>query len=310
MSEDLIKSVEDLTIGRKRSGMGQLEYILGVLRQGSPIFANVQNKGVLMAGEITDSSTRSEGRLDLRRMDKQERLLKVLVRFTDEFEALALPLNVTIKEYVLFMAVCLKLARKLKDGSQKSLIFAQTLAKLNQMFVSHPVRYTKRAINDPLELLFLVTESTIEASKSLETCYEPDDVTKSQFVTLVEKYCTDSESPFLDLIEDLSGIPKFRLNITIGQEHQKIVGDIFKHCFAKMPYDIRIGAVKKLVIKIASGENDAVVLTHYNALKLMIHDNELNSEISKIASQEISKNKHSRFVGGILAELSALGKNN
>jgi hypothetical protein len=309
LSEDLIKSIEELTQSRKRSGIGQLEYMLSTLKQGSPIFSNVQDKGVLMAGAITDRSTRSEGRLDLRRMDKQERILKVLERFTHEFEALALPLNVTIKEYVLFMIVCLKLARKLKDGPQKSLVFAQTLAKVNQMFVSHPVRYTKRAINNPLELLFLVAEFTIEASKSLESSYILDDITKAQFVTLIERYCTDSESPFLDLIKDLSDVPKFRLNITVGQEHQKIVSDIVRYCFQKIPYSAKIDVVKKLVAKITSGEDDAMVLAHYNTLKLMIHDNELIGEISKIANQEIAKNRYNRFVGGILIELSALGKN-
>ncbi len=309
MSEDLIQSIEELVINRKRSGIGQLEYILSVLKQGSPIFLNVKDKGILMAGEITDSSTRSEGRLDLRRMDKQERILKVLERFTNEFEAFALPLNVAIKEYVLFMVVCFKLARKLKDGAQKSLVFAQILARINQMFVSHPVLYSKRAINDPLELLFLVTEFTIEASKSLESSYPLDDITKSQFVTLVGKYCADSESPFSDLIKDMSGIPKFRLNITVGHEHRKIVEDVLRYCFPKMSSKIRIDAVKKLVAKITSGENDSAVLTHYNTLKLMLSgDDDLTSEISNLANQQIAKNKHNRFVGGILTELYILGK--
>jgi hypothetical protein len=307
LSEDLIKSLEDITSSRKRAGIGQLEYILSVLKQGSPIFLNVKNKGVLMAGEITDSSTRSEGRLDLRRMDKQERILRVLERFTDEFEAFALPLNVTIKEYVLFMVVCFKLARKLKQGQEKSLIFAQTLAKLNHMFVSHPVQYSKRAINYPLELLFLVTEFTIEASKSLESSYELDDITKSQFVILMEKYCTDSEDPLLDLVKDLSDIPKFRLNVIVGQEHQNLVGDILRYCFPKMSTKTRIDTMRKLLGKIVSAENDTSVLTHYNTLKLILGGNDYG-EISKLASQEIAKSRHNRFVGGILDELYIMGK--
>lgn len=308
MSEDLINSIEDLVKSRKRSGIGQLEYILGVLKQGSPIFLNVQNKGILMAGEITDSSTRSEGRLDLHRMDKQERILRVLERFTNEFEALALPLDVTIKEYVLFLVVCLKLARKLKDGQQKSLVFAQTLAKINRMFVIHPVQYSKRAIHDPLELLFLVTEFTIEASKNLEFSYELDDVTKAQFVPLVEKYCADSESPLLDLSKDMSDIPKFRLNIVVGPEHQDLVGGILKYCFTKIPIKIRVDTMKKLLGRIISGENDAAVLTHYNTLKLILSgDDGLAHEMSKLANQEIAKTRYNRFVGGILNELSAMG---
>jgi hypothetical protein len=309
LSEDLIKSVEDLLTSRRRSGIGQLEYILGVLKQASPIFSNVQNKGILIAGEISDSSTRSEGRLELRRMDKQERILKVLERFTSEFEAFALPLNITIKEYVLFMVVCLKLARKLKEGPQKSLVFAQTLAKINHMFVDHPVQYSKRAINDPLELLFLVTEFTIEASKSLEFSYELDDITKSQFVTLMTKYCADSENPLLDLVKDLANIPKFRLNIVVGQEHQNLVGNILQHCFPQIQLKIKIDTLRKLLGKILSGENDATVLIHYNTLKLLLSsDDSLVGEISKLASQEIAKTRHNRFVGGILDELSSFAK--
>jgi hypothetical protein len=309
LSEDLIKSVEEIATSRKRSGIGQLEYIISVLKQGSPIFLNVKNKGILMAGEISDSSTRSEGRLDLHRMDRQERILRVLERFTNEFEALALPLNVTIKEYVLFLVVCLKLARKLKEGQQKSLIIAQTLAKVNKMFVSHPIQHGKRTINDPLELLFLVTELTIEASKSLESSYELDDITKSQFVTLMEKYCTDSDNPLLDLVKDMSDIPKFRLNIIVGPEHQNLVGDILRYCFPKIPLKIRIDTVRKLLGKIASGENDAAVLTHYNTMKLMLSgDDDLVGEMSKLANQEIAKTRHNRFVGGILDELAATGK--
>jgi len=309
LSEDLIKSVEKITTSRGRIGIGQLEYILSVLKQGSPIFLNVQNKGILMAGEISDSSTRSEGRLDLQRIGKQEMILRILERFTNDFEALALPLDVTIKEYVLFLMVCLKLARKLKEGQQKSLIFAQTLANLNRMLVGHPVQYSKRAINAPLDLLFLVIEFTIEASKSLESPYELDNFTKSQFLAIMEKYCTDSEDPLLDLVKDLSDIPKFRLNIVVGPEHRKVAGNILGYCFPKIPAKIKVDTMRKLLGRIVSEENDAIILAHYNTLKLILSaDKDLVGETSKLANQEIAKTRHNRFVGGILDELSAMGK--
>ena len=201
--------------------MGQIQYILNVLEQGSPIFTNVQKKGVLAAGDIS-KNTLSERRLDLRRMDKQEQILKVLEIFINDFETLALPLNVTIKDYVLFLVVCLKLIRKLKVGHQKSLNFAQTLATLNQMFVHYPAQYHKRATKEPLELLFLVTEFTNEATRHLETSYEIDDVTMSQFVTLMTRYCVDFKNPLQEIVKDISEISKFRLKITAGQEHKKL----------------------------------------------------------------------------------------
>ncbi len=175
------------------------------------------------------------------------------------------------------------------------------------MFVSHPVQHSKRAINDPLELLFLVTEFIIEASKSLESSYKLDDITKSQFVTLTEKYCIDSEDPLLDLVKDLVDIPKFRLNVVVGQEHKNLVGDILRYCFPKMLTKIRIDTMRKLLGKIVSGEDDAMVLAHYNTLKLILDSNDFG-EISKLANQEIVKTRHNRFVGGILDELSAMNK--
>ncbi len=130
LSEGLIKSLEEITTSRKRSGIGQLEYILSVLKQGSPIFLNVKDKGILMAGEISDSSTRSEGRLDLRRMDRQERILRVLERFTNEFEALALPLNATIKEYVLFMVRLFQACSQVKRRTSKELDFCSNTCQV------------------------------------------------------------------------------------------------------------------------------------------------------------------------------------
>jgi hypothetical protein len=302
LSEDLIASIKGITASRKRRGMGQIEYILGVLEQGRPIFANVQNKGVFAAGDIS-KNTLAEKKIDLRRMDKQEQILKVLSIFINEFETLALPLNVSIKDYVLFLVVCLKLIRKLKASRQQSLCFAQTLATLNQMFVRYPAQYNKRAIKEPLELLFLVTEFANEASQHLETPYEIDVISMSQFATLITKYCANSENPLLEIMKDISEIPKFRLNIAVGQEHQKIIEKILRQCFSDIPVKIRIETTRKLLNKIVSEVSDTSILAHYNTLKLMMTNDDLIEHVSKLVNAEIVKTKHSRFVNGILEEL-------
>jgi hypothetical protein len=304
LSEYLIESVKALTVNRKKHGIGHLEYVLSVLKQGTPIFSNVQKKGVLAAGMISENMSISEARLDLRRMDKQKQLRKVLEIFVTDFKTLALPLNVTIRDYVLFLMVCLKLIRKMKTGHQRSLIFAQTLADLNQMFVYHPAQYNKRAIKEPLELLFLVTQFVSEANQCLESPYEIDEITMSQFVTLMTKYCITSENPILEIAREISKIPKFRLNIVVGQEHQKIIENILRYCFTKIPPKIRIETTRKLFGRIISEDSDASVLTHYNTLKLLLADDmDIIEQTSKLANAEIIKTRHNRFVNGILGEL-------
>lgn len=295
----MVESVREVTTRRKRRGIGQIEYILSTLEQGSPIFTNVQKKGVLAAGDISNS----ERRLDLRRMDKEEQILKVLERFINEFETLALPLNVTIKEYVLFLVVCLKLTRKLKVGRQRSIHFAETLATLNRMFVRYPALYNKRATKEPLELLFLVTEFAIEATQGLEFPYILDEVIMSQFATLMTKYCVESENPLLEIVKDVSEIPKFRLNIPVSPEHQKIIGKTLQHCFPQIPLPIRTETARKLLGLITSEKNDSVVLVHYDTLKMLL-DKDLIEHVSKLANSEIAKTKHGRFVNGVLEELS------
>lgn len=299
MSEELIESVKEITKSRNRRGIGQIEYIITTLEQASPIFANVQKKGVIAAGEI---SNLSKG-LDLRKMDKQEQIVKVLERFQNEFKILVLPLTVTIKEYVLFLVVCLKLVRRLKDGRQKSLYFAETLAALNSMFVRNPVQYNKRALKEPLELLFLVTEFVNQATRGLESPYVLDEIIMSQFVTLMTKYCTDSKNPLLEIVKDVSEIPKFRLDIPIGREHTKTIENILQYCFPKISLQIRIETVRRLLDLITNGKNDSDVLMHYDALKMLASkQDDLREPISELVNAQI-KNKHNRFVSGILEEL-------
>ena len=300
----MINSVEDLLDSSKK-GRQQINNMLTILKQAKSLFP-VNQKTQLSDDELANRiSAKNKKRSELHRMSKHERLLKIIERLTNEFETKSLPNNVSVKNYLLFLLVVLKLSRKMKVGYERSLTFAHTLSRLNQMFVNYPLYYKKRATRDPLGLLFLITESALEAGRNLKSTYKFEDITFSQFIPLMTKYCMDSDNPLHEIVKALSDMPKFRISAVVGERHQKIIGDILQYCFPKMPLRTRIETVKKLLNKITLEQNDSAVLSHYNTLKLCIEkDNELKTHVSKLAKTEMEKTKYRRFVNGILEELA------
>lgn len=302
MSYDLINSVEGL-LGPRKKGRQQIENILGILKLAESLFT--PNQLSVSNESANPASIGNKKKSDLHRMDKQERILTIIERFTNEFETNSLPNGVSVENYLLFLLVVLKLAKKLKIGYQRSLTFAHTLSRLNQMFVNHPLVYNRRATRDPLSLLFLVTESAQEANRNLKTPYQFEDNIFHQFIPLMTKYCMESDNPLEEIVKTLSEMPKFRVPVMIGEGHKKIIGDILLYCFPTMPLLIRIDTVTKLLSKIILEENDSLVLLHYNALKACIkNDEELKTQIAKVAKTEMEKIRHRRFVNGILEELA------
>lgn len=302
MSEDLIKSVESLLSSSKNSRR-QINDILNILKQGMALFSS--NQKSQSSDEFVKDVTPSEKRSELNRMNKQERILKIIEKFTNEFETKSLPNNVSVKNYLLYLLVVLKMSRKIKAGYQRSLVLANTLSRLNQMFVNYPLKYNRRVTREPLGLLFLITESALEASRNLKFPYKFDDVTFSQFIPLVTKFCMDSDDPLQEIVKILSEMPKFRIPVIVGESHQKIIGSILQYCFPKIPLKTRIETGTRLLNKIIVEQNDSTVLAHYNTLKLCIEkDSDLRIHVSKVAKIEIGKTKYRRFVSGILEELA------
>ncbi len=303
MSEDLIKSVESLLDSSKNSPR-QINNILNILKQGRPLFP--PNQKSQLSDEFAKDVTSNENkRSELHKMNKQERILKIIERFTNEFETKSLPNNVSVKNYLLYLLVLFKLSRKMKVGYQRSLVLANTLSRLNQMFVNYPLNYNRRVTRDPLGLLFLITESALEAGRNLKFPYKFDEITFSQFIPLMTKYCMDSGNPLQEIVKTLSEMPKFRISVIIGEGHQKIIGSILQYCFPMIPLKIRIETGTRLLNKIILEQNDSTVLSHYNTLKLCIEkDSQLRAHVSKIAMTVIDKAKYRRFVNGILEELA------
>lgn len=293
-----MSSVQGL-LGSKSSSR-QSSDILHILELGREIFSSNQK----LTPDLEISKTKEHRKkFDLKRMNKQERILKIIESFTNDFET-NLPNNVTVKNYLLFVLVVFKLAKKLKANHQRSIVLANTLSKLNQMFVKYPLNYTMRMTIEPLSLLFLLAESTIEASRNLESPYKVEQTTFSQFLPLMTRFCIHSEDPLQDITKTISEMPKFRINVMIDEGHKKIFGAVLQYCFPNIPTKIRIETGTRLFKKIISEQNDSIVLAHYNTLKSCIEkDPELKTMLSKLAKTEITKTRYRRFVNGILEEL-------
>ena len=302
MSEDLIISVEGLH-GSPKSHHRQINDILGILKLGKQLFPTRKSQpGSELPKDLMTSENKK--RLELQKMNKQERILKIIENFTNEFETKSLPNNVSVKNYLTFLLVVFKLSKKLKPGHQRSLVLANTLSRLNKMLVNHPLDYNKRTTREPLGLLFLITESAIEASRNLKFPYMIDETTFDQFLPLMTRFCMDSEDPLQEIVKTISEMPKYRITTTISEGHKKIIGGVLQHCFPKIPLKTRIETGTRLFKKITSEQNDSKVLSYYNTLKLFVEkDVELKTLLSKSAKAAITKTKYRRFVNGILEEL-------
>jgi len=172
------------------------------------------------------------------------------------------------------------------------------------MLVNHPLDYNKRTTREPLGLLFLITESAIEASRNLKFPYMIDETTFDQFLPLMTRFCMDSEDPLQEIVKTISEMPKYRITTTISEGHKKIIGGVLQHCFPKIPLKTRIETGTRLFKKITSEQNDSKVLSYYNTLKLFVEkDAEIRTILSKLTKAEITKTKYRRFVNGILEEL-------
>jgi hypothetical protein len=302
MSEDLIRSVEGL-LGSTKSSHSQINDVLSILKLGKQLFPSQKSQP---SSELPKDLMTSENkkRLELQRMNKQERILKIIENFTNEFETKSIPNNVSVKNYLTFLLVVFKLSKKLKPGHQRSLVLANTLSRLNKMLVNHPLDFNKRTTREPLGLLFLITESAIEASRNLKFPYLIDETTFAQFLPLMTRFSTDSDDPLQEIVKTISDMPKFRITTKIGEGHRKIFGSVLQHCFPMIPLKTRIETGTRLLKKITSEQNDSTVLSHYNTLKLFAEkDAEIRTILSKLAKAEITKTKYRRFVNGILEEL-------
>jgi hypothetical protein len=310
MFEDLISLTEDLIKSSKRGGVQRLNYTLNILqKEGRTLFTHEQENLQLPQSEVQEKASRGiKKKTDITQATgEQERILKIIDQFIDEFERNSLSYSVSVKNYLLFLLIVLKILRKLKVGYQRSLYAAHTLSKINQMFSKYPVNYTRRTTKDPLGLLFVVTHLVIEAGRNLKFPYKLDETVSQQFVPLVTKYCMDSENPLQEIMLDVSEMSRFRLPIIIDQNHKDVITKIFGYCISKVPVKIRVYRATKLLENIIPEKSDSAVLAYYDTLKLFFEkDDDVKTHLSKIAKEEMCKTEHRMFVKGIIEEITRL----
>ncbi len=114
MYEDLIRSVEELIKTSKKGGVQRLNYALNILQEeGRPLFPSGQeNLPPVQAevfGKAVDGSKKKT--IIIQATGEQERILKIIDDFIDEFEISSLPNSVSVKNYLLFLLICLKILR-------------------------------------------------------------------------------------------------------------------------------------------------------------------------------------------------------
>ena len=300
MYENLIKYIHDM-LGKDKKNAGLLKYIINNIKQAEPLLDNQAAKSNL----VQSSSKIDKKKTEILKMSRQEKILDITKQFINEFES-SLQGGSSVKNYLVFLLTVFRISKKLKSDHDKGIIFALTLSRLSQMLAKYPLNYSSRAFREPLGFLFLVTEFAVRSARNLRSPYKFEEITLLQFIPLVRKFCLDSENPLQEIVKEMSEMPKFRIDVKIGEEHQNIIKNVLVHCLPKISLKIRLESATRLLNKIIHEINDSDVLLHYNTLRLFFEkDNELRTILSKMAKKELDK-KYRRFVNTILEELSGL----
>jgi len=243
--------------------------------------------------------------INFRNISPEEQVPKILDEFMDDFEKECLEKNNgNAKNYSLFSVTSFKILRTLDGGKKRGLLSAHVLNRLNNMFASHPVKYSKQAIRDPLGLVFVITELAIDIEKNLSIPYEFDQTILDQTMPLMQRYYVHFDNTLDKILEEFFHIPKFKLVIEIGVKHKEIIQKFLDYGIIKLPLETRIKKAKSILEKIMDEKVDSVALGYYETLKLTFSDDVLRPHLSKLA-REIPKTNR-RFANTILDEVSNL----
>lgn len=296
MSESLILSIQ--TLQRSKYGKGNKKKLSAVLHA-------MNRARILFDSDKKNQSTKAIKQISFRNVSTDEQIPKILDEFMDVFEKECLEKNNgNAGNYSLFSVTSFKIIRTLDSGKKRGLLSAHTLNRLNKMFVKHPVKYSKKAIRDPLGLVFVITELAIDIEKNLSIPYEFDQTILDQTIPLMQKYYVQHDDAVGKILEEFSNMPKFKLVIEVGEKHKELIERFLDYAISKLPLETRINKAKSILEKIMTEEVDSVALRYYENLKLTFSDKAFHPFLSKIA-QEIPKT-NKRFANSILEELSSL----
>ncbi len=261
------------------------------------------------ANSIFNSEKQSKSNLDstkqisFRNISPDEQIPRILDEFMDDFEKECLAKEKgNAKNYSLFSVTSYKIIRTLDSGKKRGLLSAHALNRLNKMFVKQPVKYSKQAIRDPLGLVFVITELAIDIEKNLSIPYEFDQTILDQISPLMQRYYVQYDDTVSKILEEFSKMPKFKLNVEIGEKHKELIEKFLDYGITKLPLDTKIEKAKSILEKIMTEEKDSIALEYYKNLKITFSDESFRPHLIKIAN-EMPKTKK-RFANSILEEIS------
>lgn len=299
MYDSLVQSIQVLQNSKYGKGnKKRLTVIQSALKQANPLFVSKDNQN-------NEKTIKSNTMISFRNIEPTEQIPKILEEFMNDFEIQCLEKNgASAKNYSLFLVTLLKIIKTLDADKKRGLLSAHAINVLNKMFVKHPVEYKKRAIRDPLGLVFVITELAIDAERNLSRPYEFDITIPLQIAPLMQRYHMEFDNALLQIIAEFNKMPKFRLTVLIGERHKEIVKKFLQHGIIQLSLENKIARAKNIIEKIIYEKNDTIALEHYNMLKLCYNDKELCPHLAQIAK---TKNKtERRFANTILDELSKL----
>ncbi|GKS66993.1 hypothetical protein YTPLAS73_05400 [Nitrosarchaeum sp.] len=295
MYDSLVKSIQALQNSKYGKGnKKRLTSIHSALKQASSLFT-LDNQ----SNEKTDTI------ISFRNIDQAKQIPKILEEFVNDFEHQCLKRNgASAKNYSIFSVTLLKIIKTLDADKTRGLLSAHAINILNKMFAKYPVEYNKRAIRDPLGLLFVITELAIDAERNLSRPYEFDESIPLQITPLMQRYHKEFDNALLQIISEFNKMPKFRLAVSIGERHKEIIKNFLQYAIIQLPLESKIDRAKNILEKIIDEKNDSIALEHYNMLKICYADKDLCPHLAQIAKK--ANKTERRFVNTILDEISNL----
>ncbi len=295
LHDSLIQSIQ--TLQKSKYGKGnksKLTSIQSALKLANPLFASTSN-----------SDNTKHKVINFRNIEQEDQIPKILDEFANNFEIQCLEKNgASAKNYSLFSVTLLKIIKTINTEKKRGLLSAHDINILNKMFVKYTVEYKKIEIRDPLRFVFVIIELVIDAEKNLSKNYEFDEILLRQIAPLMQRYHMKYDNSLLQITDEFNKMSKFRLTVSIGERHQEIVKIFLQYGITQLPLEDKISRAKNIIEKIISEEDDSIVLSYYNLLKLCFNDKELRPHLVKIAKTK--NHLERRFANTILDEVSKL----
>lgn len=296
MYESLVESIHILQNSKYGKGnKKRLTAIQSALKLASKLFMPENN----------EKTEKQSTLINFRNIEHLEQIPKILEEFMTDFEIQCLEKKgASAKNYSLFSVTLLKIIKTLEADKKRGLLSAHAINVINKMFAKYPVEYKKRAIREPLGLVFVITELSIDVERNLLRPYEFDITIPLQIAPLMQRYYMKYDNAILQIIDEFNKMPKFRLTVSIGERHKEIVSKFLQYGMYQLALEDKISRAKNIIEKIISEKNDIITLEHYNLLKLCYTDKALSPHLAQIAKSK-SKTER-RFANTILDEVSKL----